>query len=775
MPNSPKKLHEGEQHLIKMYKITSLEDQNYLSGSLTQNPIIKDTQQSIIHNLQINPRGIKRPLPTTSTVTKFSDSSKHTKRHKLVFSENTNVLSIDTDNNKQIDFSDKGTQGSIIKDTDTSKNISDETRIAYQNNYQQKDVSYDAQNTINTTTHILSNQEDIDLQTNILSSVTSDEKDQSNTETRNCFFTSEDLKKYMPKEIYDRNINNDEANLKFLEKIKELNLDQEPILDEVQQEMISIIGKKIFPKKFKPYLFRLNQNDHLDFIHSQLYLYRRFIIDSHVKGTCNIPVLIPNYICIDKNDSLDVIKQKIEALMDLKIYYISYISLYVSIEDDKELIVICPDKIDNKNTPAIFVFIPNELFDKNMKLTNRISYFSIIPKLYYMCDDYKQFKFGFYKFYINNYLDSHLFKRDTEIRKKHKAIHKENLNNQIIIQELERLKEKVRYKLEGVQSLFLNHNLQYNPGLSKEQLKGYVNTNTQKLRVSFKKSPCENIFSNIQKNKEIFINIENKLIEKYKQEKYQQAINGNENITKQLISKCNFRTSELPNMLNTDDFIKIKNNLNKDIKRLKINSKNSLVKCKNVVVLIPMKHYLFQENDYSQEVQKEIDLARSEKLRYNCVYLSKTKTQLIDSDPENSRIVVALTQNINVTNPYMEDKIIILICNDPISKYNKSENINLFDPNKFVIKGYFYQNVNKYYNEVGYPLYEFFVHPKYNMKYSDNDDYKKYYIEDKTRDIDKMSLVEYLGQAYTEFDKRVVSRAKECQKRSRETRNIGLT
>ena len=177
-----------------------------------------------------------------------------------------------------------------------------------------------------------------------------------------------------------------------------------------------------------------------------------------------------------------------------------------------------------------------------------------------------------------------------------------------------------------------------------------------------------------------------------------------------------------------------------------------------------MKHYLYLQDSQLQKKNKKKDITPKIIERYNCVFLGKpykSHKSVRVPNKDSNKLIAALTHKINFKN----NRITVLICNENLLKSHKYDYNSLFDPNKFMIKGYFYHHVEKYEDKVGYPLYEFYLDHRLNIKYTDDDTHRNKYV---IPNIDEMTLVEYLKQAYKAFDKRILSRVKETQSRCRE-------
>ena len=590
-------------------------------------------------------------------------------------------------------------------------------------------------------------------------------------ETEECFFTNEYLQQYLIKDKYNENIHNSKEDKLLLEQIKKyLNIDH-ILLNETQKKMIDIIGTKVFPRKFKPYMFNTNCSEYkISFMYLQASKYRK-LISQETKSLHSIPVFIPNYLRIHKDDSAALVEFKIQALMNLKINYVSYYRFFkcsnaskansIPVNDDNKyqdkFLLICADKIEDIDKPEIFVFIPDDCFDKNMQLIKRISHCNIKPIFFEKFIRYPQFEFGCYEFVSKD--GDYVYMRDNQVGSRWKMTQTNQITDDIIIYELEKFKDKVKANISKINNRFLNQNTQHNIiSTSKRKLEDGENTNQQrkKIRRNHYFNADQNKLSTRHKSQQAFKDIENKIFTKY-----EEIVNDSIDLKIALTEECNFNKSELSHIFD----IKLINEIKKNIKtKIKY---DYLRKSHNVLILIPMKYYLYDEDTASDRDQKQQKLAEAEIVRYHCAYLSQTRKGYIDTDPDNNKIVAALTQQINIQDAFNDDKIIILMCNEPTKKYDKSANVNLFDPNKFVSYGYFYNNVKIHSNQVNNYLYEFFIHPKFNKHYKDYDIHRINYIA-QIPNIDEMTLIEYLKQAYKAFDKRMKIRAQEFQFSCRE-------
>ena len=147
--------------------------------------------------------------------------------------------------------------------------------------------------------------------------------DESTDSETDYFFSNEDLKEYLPQKISYSKIFNNNENQEFLQKVKELGINKPVILNENQQKLVDIIGKKMFPKKFQPDLFNKNAPlQAIDFMKSQLYRYGIFLLDETRIPLSYIAMLIPDYVRIEENDSNDLVEYKIKEFINLKIQYI---------------------------------------------------------------------------------------------------------------------------------------------------------------------------------------------------------------------------------------------------------------------------------------------------------------------------------------------------------------------------------------------------------------------------------------------------------------------
>ena len=598
------------------------------------------------------------------------------------------------------------------------------------------------------------------------------------------FFTNDDLKKYLLQSVSNPYIYTDKENKIFLENIKPLFNTDNIILNNTQQKMVDILGTKSFPKKFKPHMFYRDALRYkLNLMDKQLFKYKQYLLDNDTRRIYSIPVLIPGYLRILPDDSKALVEFKMRELKNLKINYIAYHQFIKSVKklhkkcisaniiDQKyqnKFLLICADKIEDIDKPEIFVFIPDNCFDKDMKLIKSIAKCNIRPMFFEESLYYHKFEFGCYKFLMNNTEeDNDLYIRDREVLSK-SIVENEYNNDQEIIEALEKFEKRVKLSIEKIQDEFLKKNI--NTTLeSKHSLVTYKrkrenkqsNYNKKKSKTDFDSCLNENNVSDYVKIKQLFIDIENKIFTKY-----EQTVRDNIDIVKELKEKCGFNDSELTNILNSIFIQRIKENISKDLKTYNIDIIQNFQKPRHAIILLPMKYYLYKSDDNISRNIKQRNLISSPIERYYCAYLGKTCSRLVNNNLHDNKVIAALTQEIDVKDTNTDNKIIVLIYNE--ASYNGNyENVNLFDPNKFVLHGYFYNDVKIHTDKVEYPLYEFYIDKKFNIRYPDSDYHRNNYIA-RLPNIDEMTLVEYLKQAYIEFNQRVIVKAKYYQLRAKE-------
>ena len=621
----------------------------------------------------------------------------------------------------------------------------------------------------------------LDFQSIHESSATKIPETDSNTykNTKDDFFTYEYYKQYLAKDVYNPNINNQKANEQFRQSREKFGLDKEIILDQRQQELVNAVGKKLFPKKFKQYMFDTSTYSYLmNFIDDQLYQYKELLLDEETRSLCSIPVLIPGYVCINKDDSTSVVEHKMNELMNLKIKYIAYNQFFratgksnkkdngiININDKKyknKFLLVCADKIDTAGKPEILVFIPDYCFDKDMKLIKRISQHNVKLMFFEEFICYPQFEFGLYKF-LTEMIDheNSIKTKDNTVRRKSMPIDTGNSQNEI--NELLVLQDKIIKILERLQSELLNKNLRKNSSSNKRKAKKASDNNSfKKVKFSFENYPSLSDDSKRLKNRCLFQNIESKICALYKEQ-----IDKDVNIATKLIHACGFNNSESLHLLDPEYVQKLKDSAEADIEKYGIEVLNNLKIPVNAIILLPIKHYLYATDTSISKYIKEKELENATINRYHCAYLGKTKKQVVLKNQFNNKVFAALTQHIHIESPFTDNQIIVFFCNNPVIKPDRYSNINLFNPNKFVLQSYFYSNVIMHDDKVGYPLYEFYIDPRFNAGNDDHDVHRSNYIV-QMDDIDKTTLEKYLGKSYKEFNQRVTIRAQEYQTRSKE-------
>ena len=521
------------------------------------------------------------------------------------------------------------------------------------------------------------------------------------------FLSVEKVQNYLPEKIVYSKISNKKANEIFTKKSSEL-YSENITTNKQQDELIKIMGKQVFARKFKPQMFDKNLGEDDNFILSQMRNYLHIIMDYRIKQASYAPILIPDFFRIKKDDSDFIVDYKIKSLKSAKVNYIAYTNFMKSVEDKEiqnmysefspidndymlKCLVTCPDKISNTDELQVFVFLPDNCFNKNMELKRTFSNLYLRPMFYEKMYSIDTFEFGCYKFLLNNKNTNSTIVTINDYTSRRQSTKHDNFTHNEVIRELTIFKERAYSRINKIQNTFLKENLEQKAKTESElktltsikrklhdSVYNNLSSGIKKSKINLK-SKLKNTSAKRTLNKEIIKKIETQIIKLYSEQ-----LKINKNIINEIIDCCELTDSEATQLNLKDNELMqfIKENIMVDIERCNIERNTNLMFPTYVITLLPLKYYLYLKDKQEITYRKTFMLENAKVKRYYCEYLVKTTGPQIAAAPNEAKIVVALTKNIDIVSSLNNNEIVLLINNNDDS--NNSNGI--YEHNKFIIR-----------------------------------------------------------------------------------------
>ena len=604
---------------------------------------------------------------------------------------------------------------------------------------------------------------------------------------------NEEITKYLPQKI-DLSIEEiEKENIEFFEKYTGENIN----LDENKKQILESLDRKFFAKALDPRI--------CEFVKKQIDKFSEKIISANTQyGNC-IPVLAPNCLRIKSGDSLDIKIQKLRCFNKIPVKYIiaskkilkntyfTYKDSQRSRIDSSKYLFACPYKIDNVDELSIFVFLTDDIFDENMQVNieylNLPLHFMFFSNMY----EYEKFMFGCYAFDVD-YVDNNnqtlrhlnrakLSKTDStqQLDKEKCTIKTFNAFKEVVNQKLLKIKnlhlqDRSRYlytylqntkaqKMKKKRSLKQSDDTEMQLTIKKQKID---DTKIQSVTQKGKYLTSDNIKDLIRKkiiNKHAFPAVEKgtkycldgqkvkfydriMYVNKKIRIKFQEEKNKTYNLI-DLYDSGGFSKSIFSNFIEISKTRKIRSDIIKDLNKIGCNPNNSLKRIhNNAFILIHSKYIGSQKFHEIKKNTMKYYKNNNRIKRYNAVSILKTNQAKIQ--PKDNKIVIGLITEIPEINQDQEEQIFVFL-----PEGFDHEGDPLSDPNSVAIYYYFYDNVEDYTKNLGYPLYLFNLNYDMNCKNIDN---SKYYYLLNAPDIDEIQLMSYMKQTYEIFDYRVLLR-----------------
>ena len=561
----------------------------------------------------------------------------------------------------------------------------------------------------------------------------------------NELLASSELKNYLPKKVYNKEISIAVDYCKYLQDVyKEGEINYYNNLNNEQKHILSHLDHNYFPRTLNP-KFREFVNTQT-FKHIDDILYR-----CNIRIVPYIPVFIPLqcYISSENYNNQEFISQQITYTDNLKINYIITSGLYFTVKNNTsdsnnniEFVFACLNKLGEKHKPEIFVCIPDTFINDNMEICSSLQERNIRCLFYHEICDFIQFPYGLYKVTIDRVLNSYGLKYSNNIKT---FITKEKIQKLNVIQQFKELDNAVKRSISALNNSFRKRAKLVSKNMAKI-VEDHILEKRQKLIDeqstyfnSLSKKNNNRIFTNNQYAEMAFTDIAKKMSEKYDQEKLHGCCYSVDEMLKY------FDRSAFSKVLDRDLFDRIVEDLNTNIKPL--SPENELTEPGWGVVLIPLK-YCNRRSDVKKRYSKLSSLLNAKVSRHYYVKLYKTKEK---HNLDKNRVLVALTAPLPVSEAMEDEQIIALLPHQFDSDCRP-----LYDPNQFLVRAFFYSEFEK--KDVDYCLYEFNTHENHNIKYRDGDSSRQAYIEIRPN-INKLSLKNYLLQSGLHFDNRARNKA----------------
>ena len=589
--------------------------------------------------------------------------------------------------------------------------------------------------------------------------------------------SDEELNKYLAKSVKLDNPEIKKDNDEFLEKLSLSKTSKNIPLDKTQEEILKHIDRKMFPKTF--------ESEICAFINQQMSKFN--IINNGLPCSNYIPIFAPDCLRIKDDDSIFTKICKLKAFKNVNVHYIITHKSFVAdkyqmnitnkVKEIKEQNYLfgCPHKIEDTDALSVFVFLNSNIFNEKMEVNTKLfEYLAELPLCFMFFSEfykYDQFMFGLYQFVT-----------DAQINKKnicytdyavcnHKLLDQQRCKEKCTIKTFNEFKKRINKKIKETRNFHFQDNNGYICTLirkrpaKKNSQSSLLNENAkvQKLDIDLNQSKYQavkSLYSRYKTESKEEFNKKLTYIDLVLDTKYKEAI---QNDTYDLIDLYSedFNESIFISFFDINKVNQIRKNVLEDLNKLNLNKHNNLVKPRNTAfVLLHEKYNIYQLSNKDLEQQKINSLINARVKRYHTASMFRTNQQHIYLDVDNTKIAVALTTEIENIQDNTKDHIFLFL---PEGFDNQCK--PLFDPNKLAICPYFYNKVEDYSADVGYPLYIFYTHPKINIGKREFD----YYYGAFTPDIDKLEFADYIRKTYEIFNYRAFERAKQAQNL---TRNI---
>ena len=581
-----------------------------------------------------------------------------------------------------------------------------------------------------------------------------------------------EIEKYLPKTKITNSLDNDieQQNKNFIEELKIFELNKKThVLTKEQTEILEVLGEELFPKTFALEICK--------FIDLQMNIFANEIMNNQSIFSTHIPIFVPDCLRIISSDDIFTKIKKLKIFRNIPVHYIiarrAFIQnnnyRYALDKSEKNYLFACPHKIKNTDKLGIFVFLPDNIFDENMQINTKL--YNLPLRLIFFKDFYKydKFMFGCYEFNLNLMTNlkelsdkdnvtpilNYLFKNNQESTIKSFNELQELVNKKILQIQYSQVKDQNIYEtlkaLENGKRCLEDIISEENEQKAKKQKvslqdgKNIYSFNTR--HYTLKRNP--NGLSHLDFCKKIDY-VHRRINEKYIIE----VINGSYSLI-DLYLNGNFNTSIFSSNKEINTVNQISKNFTRHCNELGLNNNNNLVRSKeNAIVLIPERYHINHHTD-SKDVQeqKKLDLSNAIISRYHTIVSRRTNKNQRNLQPEDNKVVVALTTEIDNINDDKQNQIFVFLP-EGFSYSGKP----LLDPNSLSIHICFYKDFKEHIQQTDYPLYSFYILNHINNK-RDIDNSRYFYFIN-APNIDTMSLLEYMQETYSIFDQRVILRIK---------------
>ena len=549
---------------------------------------------------------------------------------------------------------------------------------------------------------------------------------------------------------------------------------------DTQKKLLKALGPEYFPKTLNPEMYA--------FIDQQIKLYYAQIFDiKNINNNLNfIPVFIPEYysecfqsLIMKKNNTIDTKNQDnilyiLGQLPNIKIRYIVSQSIIQDTKthtsdlcDQIRYIVTCINRIKKSDEPEVYVFIPDDFLDQEMKINRSLKEKPIKFLFYNSINECNEFLFGCYNIFVNDYTSSSEINSYITSNKTQEFI-VTTRDKSSVIEELEDLKTKIYQKIREKTVLSNSQtNIKQNRYASQTQRKQVRKrklTQLQKLQLQIEKeiqikkykTEYEKSFSELGFLFEI---IHKKISDKYHKETQDKKYNIDKLIDSNIFHKSSniYYTKGKEYQINQALIRNIQNSIDRDIKKLSLNINKNITSVNDAIFLIPNTFFVEKKDsvkniNIKRQISKDMPI---EQCHYEYLGITRALEEDISHDP-NDKIITAFTSEISVNNELKNNKILILLPK-AFSYHGKP----LYDPNKFLPKVFFYNSVEKQY--VNYPLYVFHTNHYCGLQFQNKIKHMLEYTRN-TPDIDDSELSDYLINAYKIFHQNARQYILEIQK-----------